>query len=351
MCIAGSFSVAFLLLFVGLVHSKIYKLGLLTPLYDDLEFAGKTSAAAVDMAIERINSDSFYNRNGEIKMTFVIRDTKCNSKQAIGQAADLWYNESVDAVIGPPCSIACRGVAEITSFFKIPHISWVASDPDLDDKVMYSTLSRTLGPFSKMGEFIVDVMAQYNWKRVVTLSSNYLQYMDASKAIRKVFNDNNISIAYQSTYDRTPAEKYITQTLLKTKTEGRIVFLFSPFEDRRRFMLKAHDLGMTKGDYVFYTIDMLPDEQQFDPDSIWRGNDGRDAEAREAFKSVFHVSLAALTGKQISGFRQEVGRRMRSPPYSFSLTENVKNGYPGEKWFYRLIDRVTNIRLFSMTLS
>lgn len=55
-------------------------------------------------------------------------------------------------------------------------------------------------------------------------------------------------------------------------------------------MLKAHDLGMTKGDYVFYTIDMLPDEQQFDPDSIWRGNDGRDAEAREAFKSVFHVS-------------------------------------------------------------
>ena len=40
-----------------------------------------------------------------------------------------------------------------------------------------------------------------------------------------------------------------------------VVFLISPKEDRRRFMITAHDLGMTKGDYVFYTLDMLPDEE------------------------------------------------------------------------------------------
>lgn len=34
-----------------------------------------------------------------------VRDTRCTSKQAIGQAVDLWYNESVDAYIGPPCSV------------------------------------------------------------------------------------------------------------------------------------------------------------------------------------------------------------------------------------------------------
>jgi len=55
-------------------------------------------------------------------------------------------------------------------------------------------------------------------------------------------------------------------------------------------MLHAHDAGMTNGDYVFYTIDMLPDEEVLDPESVWKGNDGRDAEAREAFESVFHVS-------------------------------------------------------------
>jgi len=47
---------------------------------------------------------------------------------------------------------------------------------------------------------------------------------------------------------------------------------------------------MTNGDYVFYTIDILPDEEVMDPESVWKGNDGRDVEAKEAFEAVFHVS-------------------------------------------------------------
>jgi len=47
---------------------------------------------------------------------------------------------------------------------------------------------------------------------------------------------------------------------------------------------------MTNGEYVFYTIDMLPDEEILNPESIWKGNDGRDDDAKEAFQAVFHVS-------------------------------------------------------------
>lgn len=53
---------------------------------------------------------------------------------------------------------------------------------------------------------------------------------------------------------------------------------------------------MTNGEYVFYTIDMLPDEEVIDPESVWKGNDGRDADAKIAFESVFHV-------REISQFR------------------------------------------------
>jgi len=65
--------------------------------------------------------------------------------------------------------------------------------------------------------------------------------------------------------------------------------LICPKEDRRRFMLMAHDLGMTKGEYVFYTIDMLPDDEILNSNSVWKGNDGRDIDAKAAFESVFHV--------------------------------------------------------------
>ena len=69
-----------------------------------------------------------------------------------------------------------------------------------------------------------------------------------------------------------------------------VVFVIAPKEDRRRIMLRAHDLGMTKGEYVFYTIEMLPEEQVLNPADVWASNDGRDLQARQAFESVFHVS-------------------------------------------------------------
>jgi len=34
--------------------------------------------------------------------------------------------------------------------------AWVATDPEFNDKTVYTTLGRTLGPFSKMGAFQQD---------------------------------------------------------------------------------------------------------------------------------------------------------------------------------------------------
>jgi len=34
----------------------------------------------------------------------VTRDDACSSKMALGNAVDMWVNESVDVFLGPPCS-------------------------------------------------------------------------------------------------------------------------------------------------------------------------------------------------------------------------------------------------------
>lgn len=47
---------------------------------------------------------------------------------------------------------------------------------------------------------------------------------------------------------------------------------------------------MTRGDYVFYTTEMIPEENILNPEDVWAAHDGRNDEAREAFESVFHVS-------------------------------------------------------------
>jgi len=35
----------------------------------------------------------------------ITRDDACASKQALGNAIDMWINETVDVYLGPPCSI------------------------------------------------------------------------------------------------------------------------------------------------------------------------------------------------------------------------------------------------------
>ena len=68
-----------------------------------------------------------------------------------------------------------------------------------------------------------------------------------------------------------------------------VVLLIVPKEDRRRFMMMAWELGMTKGEYVFYTIEMLPEENVLNPEDVWASNDGQNVIAKEAFEAVFHV--------------------------------------------------------------
>lgn len=73
------------------------------------------------------------------------------------------------------------------------HLTWVATNPEFNDKKVYTTLGRTLGPFNKMGTFLVEVFQQYNWRKVVFLSSNFFVWLEASVAIRQVCDVNLFS--------------------------------------------------------------------------------------------------------------------------------------------------------------
>ncbi len=121
----------------------------------------------------------------------------------------------------PPYISAAKPVAQLASFWNKPIISWVASDPIFNDKSIYTTFGRTLGPFSKMGTFLVDVFKQYNWRTVAVIASNYLLWYDAAKAIRLAFNENNITITIQAEYDRFPTTEFFRNTLDKIQEKAR----------------------------------------------------------------------------------------------------------------------------------
>ena len=71
------------------------------------------------------------------------------------------------------------------------------------------------------GTYLVEILAQYNWKRVVVISSTYILWEDMGVAIRKAFVDNNITVAYEVTYTGVPRNTFIHKTMEKIKLEAR----------------------------------------------------------------------------------------------------------------------------------
>ena len=111
----------------------------------------------------------------------------------------------------------------------IPIISWIATASDLSDRKRFSTLVRTLAPFSKLGEFFLEVLRFYGWNQVVVISSNYRDWEDAGIAVRNVLEENNVTIAHSSDYNRYPTDRYVSKVLAKSRNEARSEYVLTQY--------------------------------------------------------------------------------------------------------------------------
>ena len=70
-----------------------------------------------------------------------------------------------------------------------------------------------------------------------------------------------------------------------------VVFLIIPQSELRRYMLKFHDFGMTNGDYQYLFTELdVTSLAVLKKGLLWRGHDGRDVAAHQAFENVLIVS-------------------------------------------------------------
>ena len=94
---------------------------------------------------------------------------------------------TVDVLVLRPFA-ACLPVAQMAAVWDKPLVTWLARSNQLDDKMAYPTLARTMASFSKMGVFMADVFHQCGWKRVGLLTSQLEVSMTACKRLAFVFD-------------------------------------------------------------------------------------------------------------------------------------------------------------------
>ncbi|XP_036362849.1 atrial natriuretic peptide receptor 1-like [Octopus sinensis] len=324
-------------------HRK-YKIGLLIPRHGYLStFGWTTSVGAITMAIETIERDKILPPQS---LSVVWRDTKGDPVNGAGMAVKLKYTEDVDVIIGPPFSHVNIPVGYLTAFWNLPHITWVATDPTLADKSVFNTLIRTMGPFNKVGMFLVQFFRIFKWKRAGMYSGTSGFCSFAGGGVRKQFEENNLTVTEDIMFiEETLTDSIMDFHLKKLSRDSRIIMLCTARAQLRKIMLRAYSMGMCKGNFVFLALYSFPKAFYTDPTDkkeesmpLWYGNDTDDETAKQAFQVVFDVTLASINTKQLEGFLELVPQKLTEAPWN--STEAVDLGLSGSRHSPYLFDAV-----------
>lgn len=86
----------------------------------------------------------------------------------------------------------------------------------------------------------------------------------------------------------------------------------------RRFLLAAHSLDMTKGDYTFLDVEIFKGSYWGQHD--WEAADKHDQVARKAYESLLRVSLLQPTSSEFQDLAEKVKERA-SRDYKYTIND------------------------------
>lgn len=195
---------------------KNITLGVAIPWSGDNWDAGRRFAAAVTVAVERLNADKSFLPGYSV--SFIWADSKCEEKDALSVIIDMCtkYNKPVNAVIGPACSDGCKIGALIAAHFNIPIVSYGCAASFLSDTKNYPTFARTVGVYSKSGRIFVRLMKKYGWKRIAILTPTSGIWSSIMNGVRKdIENTNELEVAYFQNFDKgSVTDSFIRKILI-----------------------------------------------------------------------------------------------------------------------------------------
>ncbi|XP_048242598.1 atrial natriuretic peptide receptor 2-like isoform X2 [Haliotis rufescens] len=201
-----------------------------------------------------------------------------------------------------------RPVAQLASYWNIPVFGWVSNDHDLRNRDIYSTLIRLLGPLNQFSTTMRYVSSMFDWKRYAMIHDKEASYKSVYEALA-----GDATNFFTSTHSVSPSmdDDQIKEIFLQVKKYARIIIFAVPWLTMRKYILVAHRLGLTTGEFAFICIngDVYSGETlEADvlSDRVWRRNDSFDEEAKFAFESVIHVILVGQEQQTYKKFKNHV---------------------------------------------
>ncbi|XP_060517120.1 atrial natriuretic peptide receptor 1 [Cylas formicarius] len=326
---------------------RFYNVGILMASNLNYPFDLERCGPAVDMALEEVN-EKFLAQH-RIRLTKVQRSyPSCSGALAPGIAADMHFISDVVAFVGPACLFALEPVARLAAYWNTPIITGMGDQPPMEgelsvtssrilgrynptnksdspgilkDKSKYPTLTRMSYCQCRLKKVFSSIFKQFGWNHVaLILDRSDLFSLTVGKNLEHGLKKEGL-LSFVKELDGNDNDS-IDNYLRDASMYARVVILSVRGSLVRKFMLSAHALGMTKGDWTFLDVEIFQGPYWGDHD--WRAGDSEDSLARKAYEALLRVSLLQPTSDKFQDFADKVKERsLRDYNYTISEGEEV----------------------------
>ncbi|CAL8344735.1 unnamed protein product [Arctogadus glacialis] len=237
------------------VRCLIFKVGVLGPWNCDPVYSRALPGMAARLAVGRINQDSSLVLGR--KMDFIVLQEPCETSQAL--TTFLNYEKVADAFVGPTNTGFCSAANLLATNWDKAIFSYGCVNYELDQDATYPTFARTLPP--PFG-ILFAVLKYFQWANVGIVSSNEDIWMEAAVKLANALRREGLPVGIVTSMGINETEVERTMKRIQAKADLKVIIMCMHSaliggQQQTTFLLKALELGLTQGQYVFLPYDAL----------------------------------------------------------------------------------------------
>ncbi|XP_055641677.1 atrial natriuretic peptide receptor 1 isoform X2 [Toxorhynchites rutilus septentrionalis] len=321
----------------------VFNVGVLMASHLDSPFDLERCGPAVDLALEFIND--FLLKAHNLKLMKVQASyASCSGAKSPGLAADMHFKHNVIAFIGPACAFALEPVARLADYWNTPIITGMGDQPPSEgelsvtsgilgrlsnkwknestgifkDKSKYQTLTRMSYCQCRLKLVFSSIFRQFGWRHIaLLLDRSDLFSLTVGKNLEYGLKEEDL-LTFVRELDGNEEED-LDNYLRDASMYARVIILSVRGSLVRKFMLSAHRLGMTRGEFTFLDVEIF--QSSYWGDHYWELGDEDDQAARKAYEALLRVSLLQPTSPSYQTFAERV-RQLAKRDYNYTFVED-----------------------------
>ncbi|XP_077993938.1 atrial natriuretic peptide receptor 1-like [Glandiceps talaboti] len=286
---------------------------------------------AIDIAIEKVNNDTSVLPGSTLKAITV--DSSCDRKESVIAALEVSESTDISCFVGPACWHPMELIGVMAVHWNIPIISGASEDQDLNDKSIYSTLTRTYPPLDRLAIAFYHMIESFDFSLFgMIYDMDTQETLIVAIAVYTTIEDKTNSSftkdirGVRGFHPHDIDDEELLAVLRNVSLVSRVIVICAIPVQVRRIMLLAYDLGLINGEYLFFDVQTSQElNEEIYP---WKRGDDRDEDAKIAYQALMTVTNMRPDSEEYMQFSAEV-RERAFQNYNFSYTEDVVNNFVG----------------------